>query len=68
MSILNKRRVQKFIDRIADVISSDRFWYNIGIGILVGLQQNDWRTGAITALVGILGVGTIDKFGEKVGK
>lgn len=60
--------MQKLLNRLSDVISSDRFWYAIGIGVLVGIQQNDWKTGAITALTTVLGVGTLDRTVDRVSK
>lgn len=64
--ILKKSKMQKLISRIGDLLSSDRFWINVGIGVMTGLQQNSWKIGVITALGLIVGVGTIDRTVDKV--
>ena len=46
------------------LFSSRRFWLIILGGVLVWLQTNDWKLGAISAITAIVGVGTIDKIGK----
>ncbi len=54
-------------EKFEALLGSDRFWLLVAGGVLVGLQQNDWKLGAISALTAIVTVGTADKVADKVG-
>lgn len=67
----NKQKLSDYISnckimwkKITELLSSRRFWLIVLGGILVWLQTNDWKLGAISAITAIVGVGTLDKFSK----
>ena len=54
-------------DKLWAILGSERFYANAGIGLMVWLQTNDWRQGLMWFLGLVVGVYTIDRFGEKFG-
>lgn len=64
--ILRKQSpLQKLLDKFADILTSPRFWMIIVGGVLVGLKNNDWKAGAISALTAVVVVGSADSVATK---
>jgi len=55
-------------NKIKEILGSPRFWQIVVAGLVIWLETNDWKKGVLTILTGSVGVGTIDRFSEKIGK
>ena len=56
------------IKKIGEILNSIRFWQLVGASVIVYLQTGDWKLAVITLLGGSTVIGTVDKFGQSIGK
>lgn len=57
--------MQKLSDSFINLLTSNRFWLIVAGGFLVGLERNNWKMGAISALTAIVAVGSADSIATK---